>query len=349
MPKTLSDIAEVLGGVIEGDGTTVIEGVAGLEDAGPGDIVFVENARHAQRAASTTASAAIVPHGVAVPGKPSVAVADPRLAFVRVLEMFEVPTRRPHGIAPTARIGEGVSLGEGVGIADYCCIGKDVTIGERTVLYPFVYVGDGATIGPDTVLFPHVTLYRDVHVGARVRIHAGSVIGADGFGYVQVDGHHHKIPHLGTVVIEDDVEIGACVCVDRAKTDETRIGRGTKVDNLVQLAHNVRTGENCVIIAQVGIAGSSTLGDWVVIAGQTGINGHIEIGTGAQIGGQSGVYHSVPPGAIVSGHPARDHKEHLRLLVATQRVPEMVHTVRDLAKRVQELEQKLAAVAGKCD
>ncbi|MDH7569394.1 MAG: UDP-3-O-(3-hydroxymyristoyl)glucosamine N-acyltransferase, partial [Armatimonadota bacterium] len=278
MAHTLEEIAALVGGVVEGDPQTAIDGAAGLEDAAPGDIIFVEDARYAPRAIGGAASAVIAPPGLPIEGKPVVRVAHPRAAFLRVLELLQEAEPLPTGIAPTARIGKGAEIGAGAAVGDYCCLGEHVVLGAGVVLFPFVYLGDHVTVGPGSVLYPHVTVYRNVEIGARVRIHAGAVIGADGFGYLPMEGEHRKIPHLGRVVIEDDVEIGACTCVDRAKTAETRIGRGTKIDNLVQIAHNVVIGENSVLAAMVGISGSTKLGKGVIVGGQTGMVGHINIG-----------------------------------------------------------------------
>lgn len=340
MPKTLAEIAAAVGGSVEGDPETLVEGAAGLEDADAGDIVFVEQTRHVALATASAAAAILAPPNLVVNGKPVVRVAEPRKAFVRVLEMFRPPERTPQGVAPTARLGENVTLGKGAAIGDYCCIGNHVTIGEGAILYPLVYVGDYVSIGAGTVIYPHVTIYDRVEIGARVRIHAGCVIGADGFGYVPMEGRHQKVPHLGKVVIEDDVELGAGTCVDRAKTAETRIGRGTKIDNLVQVAHNVHLGAHCLIAGQAGIAGSATLGDYVVLGGQAGVAQHTFIGPGTRVAGQAGVAGRVEAGATLSGTPARDHRRQLRLLACLGRLPETMQLVRDLLRRVEELEKR---------
>ncbi|HEX3000180.1 MAG TPA: UDP-3-O-(3-hydroxymyristoyl)glucosamine N-acyltransferase [Armatimonadota bacterium] len=342
MTKTLGEIAAVLGGVLEGDAETLVGGVAGFEDASAGDILFIENQRYAERAAKTKAAAVITPEGVSVPGKPVVHVPEPRAAFVQVLELFQDATKLAPGVADTAVLGSDLSLGEGVHIGDFCHIGNNVRIGEGAVIYPFVYLDDNVSIGPGAVLFPHVTVYREVQIGARVRIHAGAVLGADGFGYLPIAGEHHKIPHLGTVVIEDDVEIGACTCIDRAKTAETRVGRGTKIDNLVQVGHNVRMGNHCILVSQSGLAGSVTLGDYVIIGGQTGVNPHVTIGDGTCVGGRSGVMGNLPGGLTVAGYPARPHQEHLRVLSATLHLPEMQQTVRALTEQIEALTKRVA-------
>jgi UDP-3-O-[3-hydroxymyristoyl] glucosamine N-acyltransferase len=346
LPRTLSDIAALLGGEIEGDAQTPVTGAAGVDDAGPGDIVFAEQPRFADEAAASPAAAVIAPPGLAVPGKPLLRVTHPRMAFARVLALFQSPERFPQGIADTARIGAGTTLGEGVAIGDFCRIGDGVTIGDGAVIFPLVFIGDNVTIGPGTVIFPNVTIYSDTEIGARVRIHAGTVIGADGFGYVTVDGQHEKIPHMGRVVIEDDVEIGACSCIDRAKTAETRIGQGTKIDNLVQVAHNVHLGKHCLVAGQTGLAGSSTLGDYVVLGGQVGINSHAHLGSGTRVAAQAGVMSDLPENATVSGYPAQEHNQTLRMWAASHRLPEMLRTVRALERRVQELERALSEKEG---
>ncbi len=341
MSKTLHEIAAAIGGVVDGDGDILIQGVAGLDDAAEGDIIFVEHERYARAAVASPAAAIIAQPDVPLPGKSAIRVLDPRVAFAGVLDLFAAPERITPGIAPTARVGADVRMGEGVSIGDFCSIGNGVTLGSGVVLFPHVCVGDNVTIGDDTVLYPQVTVYHDVSIGARVRIHSGSVLGADGFGYAFTGGRHLKIPHIGTVVIEDDVELGACVCVDRAKTAETRVGRGTKVDNLVQIAHNVRIGEHCIVVGQTGMAGSAVLGDYVIVGAQVGINQHAQIGTGTRIGGRAAVTGVHEPGSTISGHPARDHRQELRIISAIPRLPEMLHTVRDLRKRVEELEKQL--------
>jgi len=341
--KTLREIAALVGGTIVGEADTLVAGASGLEDAAQGDILFVENRRYADRAAASQASAALVPPGVVVPNKPCITVEDPRAAFLKVLALFQPRERLPQGIAETARIGQNVTLGEGVAIGDYCCIGDNVVIGDGVVLFPMVYVGDNVTIGPGSVIYPQVTVYRDVTIGARVRIHSGSVIGADGFGYVFIEGRHVKVPHIGTVTIEDDVEIGACACVDRAKTAATVVGRGTKIDNLVQVAHNCRLGNHCILAGQVGLAGSVSLGDYVVLGGQVGVNGHTHIGSGSQVAAQSGVMSDLEPGSVVSGYPAHEHRRALRETAAVRQLPELLKTVRSLEQRIQELERALGA------
>jgi UDP-3-O-[3-hydroxymyristoyl] glucosamine N-acyltransferase len=341
MTMTLREIAAAVGGTVEGNPETLVQGATGVDDATDGAIIFVDQPRYAAAAASGPAAAVIAPPGLPLEGKPILRVAEPRQAFARVLRLFQRPERIAPGVAETARLGSDVTLGDGVCVGDFCSIGDGVTLGDGVILFPFVCIGDHVSIGAGSVLYPQVTVYRDVEIGARVRIHANSVIGADGFGYLPQPGGHLKIPHLGRVVIEDDVELGACVCVDRAKTAETRIGRGTKIDNLVQIAHNVRLGEHCLIAAQTGLAGTVTAGDYVVLGGQVGVSPHTNIGAGTQVAAQAGVHGATAPNAVLSGYPARDHREQLRLYAATLRLPDIAQTVRDLKKRVAELEQAL--------
>jgi UDP-3-O-[3-hydroxymyristoyl] glucosamine N-acyltransferase len=243
-------------------------------------------------------------------------------------------------------VGERLECAEGVSVGYGCWIGDDVSIGSGSIVHPLVYVGDGVRIGDDCEVYPHVVLYPGTELGSRVTVHAGTVIGSDGFGYVSVGGELVKVPHIGKVVIEDDVEIGANVTIDRAKTGSTRIGRGTKIDNLVQLAHNVKTGQRCIIVAQVGLAGSVELGEQVTLAGQVGVNSHVRIGDGAVVGAGAGVFGDLEGGGTYSGFPARRHREHLRAQAALLRLPEMREAVAGLSRQVADLKEQVARLSG---
>ena len=245
------------------------------------------------------------------------------------------------GVHDTAIVGEKVVLGKDVSIGPYVVVGDDTRIGDRTALHAGVQVGRNCKIGEDTVIYPNVALYRNTEVGNRVILHAGAVIGSDGFGFALEDGRYYRIPHVGRVVIENDVEIGANTTIDRAAMGVTRIGRGTKIDNLVQIAHNVVIGENCGIAAQVGIAGSTRIGNGVEIGGQAGFVGHIEIGDGSKIGAQAGVTKSFPAGSVITGYPARDLREMKRIEASETRLPELIRIVREQQKRIEELERGL--------
>lgn len=345
-PWTLAQVARLVEGQVVGAAETALSGVASIEEAEAGDLVFAESARFLAAALRSRAAAVLTASELAAEvspaEKPLVLVGNPRLAFVRVLEAFAPRAAAPVGIHPTAQIGPGCHLGEEVSIGPNAVLGAGVTLGDRVVLGAGVSIGDGCAIGDDTILYPNVVLYRRVTVGKRCILHAGCILGADGFGYIPVGPSLRKVPQLGVVEIGDDVEIGANTCVDRAKTGATVIGSGTKLDNLVHIAHNVRVGQSCLIIAQVGIAGSTTLGNGVVLAGQAGVKDHVTIGDMARVGGQGGVVGNVAPGVTVSGYPARPHAEKMREYAAAAALPEYLKRIRALEKRLAELEGKIA-------
>jgi UDP-3-O-[3-hydroxymyristoyl] glucosamine N-acyltransferase len=297
MALTAREIAQLVGGELRGDPESAVDGVAALDRAGPRHATFLASARYADQLTDCRAGVVLVARELAdaACGAPSRIIVDrPHEALQAILPMlYDVAPADPW-IAPTVRIGHGVKLGAGVRIEDY------------------VVLGDGVTIGDGTRLYPHVTVYSGGEIGARCTIHSGARIASDGFGYVFRNGRHEKIPHVGRCVIGDDVEIGANTTIDRGSIDDTVIGAGTRVDNLVQIGHNVRIGSLCLLMAQVGIAGSAHIGNGVIIAGQAGIGGHVTIGDGARIAGQAGVFGDVPAGESWSGYPARPHRESLR-------------------------------------
>jgi UDP-3-O-[3-hydroxymyristoyl] glucosamine N-acyltransferase len=345
---TLAEIAERTGGRLFGDARCEITSVAGIRDAGPGDITFVANARYVRDLATTRASAVIVSEQVAVPeGRSGLVHENPSLAFAQVVEMLFPPPPRPEpGVHPNALVAPGASLGADVSIGAFVVVEAGAHVGERSVLAPFVYVGADARIGADCLLYPHVSVRERCVLGDRVIVHCGAVIGSDGYGYVQIGTRHQKVPQVGTVEIGDDVEIGANVCVDRARFDKTLIKRGTKIDNLVQVAHNVQIGEDCLVVAQVGISGSTQIGDDAILAGQAGVAGHIRVGDGAIVAGQAGVTKSVPPGETVAGMPARSYTEFMRGQAALAKMGEWTRKVRALERRVAELEEALRRPGG---
>jgi len=352
MTRTVAELAALLGARVEGDGGTVIEGVAPIDTASPGELTFLANPRYTDRVKDTRASAVIISSAadtalherdLVPPGVALLVHDDPYYAFLRVLTLFHpAPPAPPPGIDPRATVGKRVQLGDGVHVGTHCVIDDDAVLGKGTVMLAGSFVGAKTVLGPECLIGPNTTVLRECTLGARVRIHPGTVIGSDGFGYAPVGGKHEKIPQVGGVTIGDDVEIGAGCTVDRATMGQTTIGSGTKIDNLVQIAHNVQIGEDCIIIAQTAIAGSTKLGDHVTLAGQVGIVGHIEIGSGATVGAQSGVGKSIPPGTIWLGTPAHDIGHQRRIYAAISSLPDHVKTIRALEKRIAALEEQLA-------
>lgn len=331
---TLAEIAEAVGGAVDGDPETRIYGVSGLQDATEGSLVRVEQSRYLEKAVRSAATALLARPDLGPLPKPSVRVEQVRLAFARCLELFTPLESRPEGVHSTAVVGEGATLGEDCAIGPYAVIGAGARIGARVVLHAHAVVGEEVEIGDESVLYPHAVVYARSILGRRVRIHSGAVIGADGFGYEWSGERHQKIPQNGRVRLGDEVEVGANVAIDRATTGETVIGPGTKIDNLVQIGHNVRTGAHCLLISQSGIAGSATLGSGVVLAGQVGVKDHVTIGDGVQIAGQAGVWGDVPPGKVYSGNPARPHREELRVQAVLHRLPELLARLRAVEARL---------------
>lgn len=343
MDCTLRELAQLVGGTVVGDAATPIRGVAGMREAAPGDITFLANRRYAPLLRTTRASAVVVGPDAPAASMPLLSVANPDLAFAAIVGHFNGDRREiERGIHPTAVVDRKAAIGRDVSVGPFCVVEEGASLGDRTVLYPHVYVGRGARVGPDGLFYPMVSVRDGCEIGARVTLHSGCVIGSDGFGYATVDGVHHKIPQTGTVVIEDDVELGACVTVARARFDKTVIRRGTKIDNLVQIAHNVIVGENALIAAQTGIAGTSHLGKNVILGGQVGIGGHLKIGDGSIITAKSGLGKDLPPRSFVSGEHAVDHATHLRQMAALRKLPELLREVKRLRERVEELERRSA-------
>jgi UDP-3-O-[3-hydroxymyristoyl] glucosamine N-acyltransferase len=342
MHKTLEEIASIIGGEIVGDGRVVITGICGIKEAKEGDLTFVANSRYLNLMEDTKASAIITSREVEKAPKPIIRTDNPSLAFAKMISLI-APTQitYPQGIHPTAIVGNKVTLGNGVAIGAYTVIEDDAEIGDSVIIYPNVYIGHHTKIGNETLIYPQVIIRENIDIGCRVIIHSGTVIGSDGFGFATVQGVHHKIPQIGIVVIEDDVEIGANVTIDRARFGKTIIGKGTKIDNLVQIAHNVVMGENCIIVAQTGISGSTTIGKNVTLAGQSGVVGHIEIGDNAVIAAQAGVTKSVPADTCVSGYPAKPHQLAKRINAFIQRLPNLFKTVSGLEDKVKKVEEKL--------
>jgi UDP-3-O-[3-hydroxymyristoyl] glucosamine N-acyltransferase len=344
MSMTLAEVAEFIGGDVVGDGSTELTAVAGIREAREGELTFVSNPRYERYVAGTSASAVVVSRdysGDAPDGTALILVDDPYDAFARAMTLFApAGDTVDEGIHPSAVIAESARLGEGVAVGAHVVVRSDATIGDGSRVHAGSFVGRSAVIGKDTTLYPNVTIRDRCVLGDRVIVHSGTVIGSDGFGFALSGCEHTKVPQIGNVVIEDDVEIGANVCIDRATLGSTRVCRGSKIDNLVQIAHNVEIGEGSIVVAQVGISGSTRVGRGVVLAGQAGIVGHIEIGDGAIVAAQAGVTKSVPPGERVSGYPARRHTVAKRLYAIMENLPRLIGTIRMLERRVADLEEE---------
>jgi UDP-3-O-[3-hydroxymyristoyl] glucosamine N-acyltransferase len=340
--KRLSELAAQVGGEVIGDGTLAIRGVNGLAEAGADELTFFSNIRYRKELARTHAAAVLVgPDAPPRNGVTYVQVSNPYLAFARISQIFHPRERFEPGVRAGAHVHPGARVDVTATVMAGATVERGARVGARAVLFPGVYLGEEATLGDETVVYPNVTVRERCQVGARCILHAGCVIGADGFGFAfdLEPPAHVKIPQAGRVRIEDDVEIGACSCVDRATHGETVVGRGSKVDNLVQIAHNVRVGPLSIICAQTGISGSAELGTGVVLAGQVGVVGHIEIGDGVKVVAQSGIAHDVPAGATVAGAPAVDYREWLKMSAALPRLADLLKEVRELRRRVGQLER----------
>jgi UDP-3-O-[3-hydroxymyristoyl] glucosamine N-acyltransferase len=332
---TLKEIAALVGGRVAGDESFDVRGVAGIEEAAEGDITFISNPRYEKRLGSTRAGAIVVREGVKAEGKNLIVVKDPYLAFATILGALRPKSVLAPGISPRAEIRPGASIGKDVSIGPFVFIDEGCLVGDRVVIWPGGFVGANSTIGEDAVIYSNVSIREGTKIGKRVIIHANTVVGSDGFGYAKQGEGHRKIPQVGSVEIEDDVEIGACVTIDRATVGATVIGKGTKIDNLVQIAHNVRIGENSIIVAQVGIAGSTRIGRRATLAGQTGVAGHIEITDDVVIGAKSGVTGDIKEKGVYTGYPAAPHKEWLRATALFLKLPEIKKRLENLEKRLK--------------
>lgn len=347
---TLAEIAALLGVPLPA-GTkadTSIRGLNNLLDAREDELSFLASEQYARQLNQTKAAAVLVHRKIQLRDSAAcksalITVDDADLAMAKVLQRFAPPIPRPPiGVDASARVAGSAKLGADCHIGPHVVIGERVTIGHRCTLHAGVYIGDDTVLGDDCELFPHVVVRERISIGHRVIVHAGSVLGSDGFGYRWDGRQHAKVPQIGTVVIEDDVEIGSCACVDRAKFAETRIGRGTKIDNLVQIGHNVRVGAHCIIVGQAGLAGSVTLGAGVVLGGQSAVRDHIKMGDGSMLAACSGVMDDVPPKQVVSGLPALPHRQSLREQAALRDLPDLRVQVRKLQEQVDKLQARLA-------
>lgn len=341
MRKTLAEIAEIVDGEVVGDPNLVISGLSGIKEACEGDLTFLSNPKYLNFLKDSKASAILTTRDVVVPGKTFIYTEDPSKSFTEIAEIFvnesayKISGIHPSAIiAPSAKLGKDVSIGPNVVIDEKCEISDHVIINAGT------FVGSSTSIGKNSIIHPNVTIYHQTSIGENVIIHSGTVIGSDGYGYIQIENYHKKIPQLGIVVIENNVEIGSNVTIDRARFDKTLIGEGTKIDNLVQIAHNVRIGKNCIIVALVGISGSVVIEDGVILAGQAGVAGHITIGEKAIITAKAGVLKNVPAKAVYSGHPARPQKEMLKAYAGLNKLPNLIRRIEELENKLKQLEEK---------
>ena len=341
MGHTLGELALLLNGELRGPADLMIEGIAAIESATPRDITFITQRRYARLAGQSRAAAFIVAPEHAGLGRPLIIVPHPYLAYARVAALFAPALARWPGVSDLAFLGREVELGREVAVAPLVFIGDNVSLGDGATIMPGCILGNDVHIGAETLLYPNVTVLDRCRIGERCIIHSGTVIGSDGFGFVPGQDGHTKIPQLGIVVIEDDVEIGANCAIDRGALGETRVGRGVKMDNLVHLAHNVVVGEHSFLVAQVGVAGSTKLGKHVALGGQAGVVGHIELGDRVQVGAQAGVTHSLPSGQKVIGSPARPGEEFARINALLAKLPEIYRRLKELEQQITELSARL--------
>ncbi len=355
MIKKLKELAEIVGGSIIGNGDIDIKGISGIREAGEGDITFIAHTKYLPDLEKTRATAVIIGEKILDSRLPGLAprsgagqtpdsrftllrVKNPYFAFSKILELFSKRPYQPTGISNKALIGEGCSIGKDISIHPYVVLDEGVKIGDKVTLFPGVYIGKGSEIGEDSIIYPNVSIREDIKIGKRVIIHSGTVIGSDGFGFVEEGGRYHKIPQVGNVLIEDDVEIGANCTIDRATLGSTIIKRETKIDNLVHIAHNVIIGEDSIILAQVGISGSTEIGKHVILAGQAGIADHIKIGDNVVVIAQSGVGHDIEPNQVISGTLAIPHKDWLKAQAIFAKLPEIRKKITDIEERIKRLE-----------
>jgi len=338
---TAEAIAAAVGGTLHGDASAQVRGVAPLDRADSTHLTFLANAKYVSLAAGRDIGVLLVTAELAeaASARARIVVSNPHEAMLPLLPMLYPPSPHVPGIDPTVALGRGVVLAEGISLGAGVVLGDGARIGARARLDAHVVVGAGVEIGDDCHLYPGVTIYAGTRLHERVRVHAGARLGSDGFGYVFRDGAHEKIPHVGRCIVESDVEIGANTTIDRGSIDDTVIGAGTKIDNLVHVAHNVRIGRLCLIMAQVGIAGSVHVEDGCILAGQVGIAGHVTIGKGARLAAQAGIFGSIPAGETWSGYPARPHKEALRAQAAMFKLPSLIRALERLVERERDEER----------
>lgn len=337
---SLREVAELIGGRVVGDEQRVVARLAALDEAGPEDLSLLAHPRYRSQARASAAGALLVKEGLEVEGRDQVVVKDPHLGLTVLLPVLHPVPHAAAGVSPAAFVDPGATIGPGAAVGPFAVIDKGATLGKDAVVGAGCYVGEGSTIGEGTVLHANTTVAHGCRLGDRVIVHSGTVIGSDGFGYATTGGEHRKIPQVGSVVIEDDVEIGAGVTIDRGSIGTTVVGRGTKIDNLVQIGHNVHIGPGCLIVAQVGISGSTRIGPGTVFAGQSGAAGHLTIGAQAVVASKSAVYDDLPDKAFVAGIPAIDHRLWKKAQALYARLPEMRRRLLDLEERVASIERR---------
>ncbi|MFT4586369.1 MAG: UDP-3-O-[3-hydroxymyristoyl] glucosamine N-acyltransferase [Limisphaerales bacterium] len=334
---TVAEIAAKVQGEVTGDGAIELHGFAPADIARPGDLTFAENEDFFARAEQSEASAILVSGDFTSEEKTLIRVKNARLAFAHVLPLLFPEKKFSAGVHTSAVVADSAEIHPTAHVGPHCVIHENAKLAPGVVVQSGSNIAHDCSLGEGTHLFPNVTLYPRTQIGKRVRIHAGTIIGSDGFGYVFDSGVHHKIPQVGNVVIHDDVEIGAGVAIDRGALGSTEIGKGTKIDNLVQIAHNLKVGENCIIVAQAGFAGSTQIGNFTTIAGQAGVAGHLKIGAQVTVMAKAGVMNSIPDGEVWLGVPARPHRQMKRQFIAVEQLPDLIKRIRHLEKKVQEL------------
>jgi UDP-3-O-[3-hydroxymyristoyl] glucosamine N-acyltransferase len=340
--KTLAELSAMVGGEFAGDPEITIHGLADLASANKGEIAFMVKEADIHVLKKSRGSAFIVPHTLSYDEKPLIKVANPYLAAARIQSFFQMKPFQAKGVSHKADIGKDCTIPEDISIGPFVSIGNRVRLGKRVTLHPGVVIGDDTVIGDDCLLYPNVTVYHSCIIGSGVIIHSGTVIGSDGFGFAtDENGEHVKWVHIGFVQIDDNVEIGANVTIDRGTFGKTHIMRGTKMDNLVQVGHNVKIGENALVVAHVAIGGSASLGNNVVLGGQVAIKGHIHLGDGVKVAGKSGVHANVPEKTIVSGIPAIPHRDWLRASAIYAKLPKLHGELRDMRKKIEKMYAKL--------
>ena len=335
MEKSLKEIADLIGGIVDPQHENlIITGLENIEGALRGDLIFAIEP-HINEARNSKASAVLLPLDVGEFPLPSVLVADPKAAFAKLLEVFTPKLKIKAGVSPKSHIGENVKLGENVTIMPFAVVDDNAQIADNVVIYPHVYIGQFAYVGNDTVIYPNSTVREYCKIGARCIIHPSAVIGSDGFGFTTSNGIHTKVPQVGNVIIEDDVEVGAHVGIDRAAMGSTIIGKGTKIDNLVHIGHNCKIGKNCLIVAQTGLSGSTVVGDNVTFGGQVGTSGHLTIGSNSVFAARTGISKSMPEGSFCAGFPIQSHTDWLKTQAAIRQLPELIKKVRKLESLVK--------------